>query len=104
MQVGNVAVGPWWHFFRKHKIASMMSDQLSMGPVSAIASGFTDARVVEMLAAKYQSVRWAVAAALANLVDDPASSLREDAALGVMREILLVNPCRVHHLPFAAAP
>lgn len=100
-QVGNVAVGPWWHFFRKHKIASMMSDQLSMGPVSAIASGFTDARFVEMLAAKYQSVRWAVAAALANLVDDPASSLREDAAIGVMREILLVNPCKVHHLPFA---
>lgn len=103
-QVGNVAVGPWWHFFRKHKIAAMMSDQLSMGPVSAIASGFTDARFVEMLAAKYRSVRWAVAAALAELVDDPASSLNQDGAVSVMREILLVNPCKVHHLPFLDRP
>ncbi|MBS0202677.1 MAG: hypothetical protein JSS49_07235 [Planctomycetes bacterium] len=102
-QVGNVSVGPWWHFFRKHKIASMMYDQLSMGPISSIASGFTDARFVEMLAAKYRSVRWAVAAALAEFVDDPASSMDHDAAVGVMREILLVNPCRVHHLPFEVA-
>lgn len=99
-QVGNVSVGPWWHFFRKRKIASMMVDQLSMGPISAIASGFTDARFVEMLAAKYQSVRWAVSAALAEFVDDPASSMTFDQALGAMREILLINPCRVHHLPF----
>jgi len=98
-QVGNVSVGPWWHFFRKHNIARMMYDQMTMGPISAIASGFTDARFVEMLAAKYRSVRWAVAAALAELVDDPSSSMAMDAAIGVMREILLDNPARVHHLP-----
>ena len=101
-QVGNVSVGPWWHFFRKHKIAAMMHDQLSMGPISSIASGFTDARFVEMLAAKYQSVRWAVAAALAEFVDDPASSMDHDAAVKVMREILFVNPVKVHHLPLDA--
>ncbi len=102
-QVGNVSVGPWWHFFRKHKIAAMMSDQLSRGPISVIASGFTDARFVEMLAAKYRSVRWAVAAALAQSVDDPAASMTHDAAIGVMREILMENPAKVHHLPLEAA-
>lgn len=100
-QVGNVSVGPWWHFFRKHNIARMLYDQLTMGPVSAIASGFTDARFVEMLAAKYQSVRWAVAAALAELVDDPASSLCRDfdTAGKIIREVLLENPAKLHHLP-----
>jgi hypothetical protein len=100
-QVGNLSVGPWWHFFRKHKMAAMLYDQLSMGPISAIASGFTDARFVEMLAAKYRSVRWAVAAALAEQVDDPAASMTWDMALGVMRAILLENPAQVHHLPIA---
>lgn len=100
-QVANISVGPWWHFFRKHKIAAMMVDQLSMGSVSSIASGFTDARFVEMLAAKYRSVRWAVATALAELVDDPSSSMDRDAAVLTMKDILLTNPCKVHHLPFA---
>ncbi len=102
-QVGNLSVGPWWHFFRKHKIAAMLYDQLSMGPISSVASGFTDARFVEMLAAKYRSVRWAVAAALAEFVDDPASSMDHDAAVRVMREILLENPARLHHLPLEVA-
>jgi hypothetical protein len=100
-QMGNVSVGPWWHFFRTHKIASRMRDQLSMGPIWSIASGFTDARFVEMLVAKYRSVRYAVAMALADLVDDPASSMKIDDARGVMREILLVNPVKRHHLPVA---
>lgn len=98
-QVGNVSVGPWWHFFRTHKIAGMLRDQLSMGPVSSIASGFTDARFVEMLVAKYRSIRYAVALALADLVDDPASSMSVDDARPVMREILYTNPIRCHHLP-----
>lgn len=98
-QVGNVSVGPWWHFFRTHKIASKMRDQLSMGPVSSIASGFTDARFVEMLVAKYRSVRYAVAMALADLVDDPASSMKVDDARSVMKEILFTNPVKRHHLP-----
>jgi len=100
-QVANVSVGPWWHFFRKHQMAAMLYDQLSMGPVSAIASGFTDARFVEMLAAKYRSVRWAVALALAELCDDPASSLTLEGAPGLLRELLLENPAAVHHLPLA---
>jgi len=98
-QVANVSVGPWWHFFRRHQMAGMLYDQLSMGPVSAIASGFTDARFVEMLAAKYRSVRWALALALAELCDDPASSLRAEQAGPLMREIMLTNPAAVHHLP-----
>ena len=98
-QVGNLSVGPWWHFFRKHKIAAMLYDQLSMGPLSSVASGFTDARFVEMLAAKYRSVRWAVAAALAEFVDDPASSMNHDGAVVAMRTILFDNPAKVHHLP-----
>lgn len=52
----------------------MLYDQLSMGPMSSVASSFTDARFVEMLAAKYRSGRRAVAAALAEFVDDPASA------------------------------
>lgn len=98
-QVGNVSVGPWWHFFRKHQIAAMMYDQLTMGPITALASGFTDARFVEMLAAKYRSVRWAAALALAELCDDPASSLTVDDTPALLREILLTNPAAVHHLP-----
>ena len=100
-QVANISVGPWWHFMHKHNIASMMYDQLMMGPASSIASGFTDARFVEMLAAKYQSVRQGVSMALAEMVDDPFSSLykKQDKALEVMREILYENPVKVHHLP-----
>ncbi len=102
-QVGNVSVGPWWHFFRTHKIAAMMRDQLSMSPVSSIASGFTDARFVEMLVAKYRSIRYAISLALADLVDDPASSLDHDSAISLMRHILYGNPIRFHHLPIRIA-
>jgi hypothetical protein len=100
-QVGNISVGPWWHFFRKHNIANMLYDQLTMGPVSSVASGFTDARFVEMLAAKYMSVRHGVAAALAEMVDDPFSSMykKEEKAAELMEEILHKNPAKVHHLP-----
>lgn len=102
-QVGNVSVGPWWHFFRTHKIAAMMRDQISMSPVCTIASGFTDARFVEMLVAKYRSIRYAVSLALADLVDDPASSMKADDAIAVMHEILYANPVRFHHLPIPEA-
>ncbi|MFN0128236.1 MAG: hypothetical protein ACKV19_16295 [Verrucomicrobiales bacterium] len=98
-QIGNVSVGPWWHFFRTHKIAAKMRDQLSMGPISSIASGFTDARFVEMLVAKYGSIRYAVSMALADLADDPASSMTIDHGLQVMREILYINPIERHNLP-----
>ena len=103
-QVANLSVGPWWHYLRRHKIAQMLYDQLSMGPTSAVASGITDARFVEMLAAKYDSVRRGVATALAGLVDDPWSSLhrRHDQALELMREILFDNPVAVHHIPVDA--
>jgi len=100
-QVGNISVGPWWHYFRKHKIARMLHDQMSMGPLSSIASGFTDARFVEMLAAKYTSVRQGIAMALAELVDDPSSCMHKDfeGAIEVMKEIMHDNPIKVHHLP-----
>jgi len=100
-QVGNVSAGPWWHYFRRHKIARMVRDQLSMGPISAIACGFTDARFVEMLVAKFQSMRLGVADALTPLVADPHSSLHMDfdAAGQVMRELLFENPAAVHHIP-----
>ncbi len=100
-QVGNVAAGPWWHFFRRHKIALMIRDQISMGPLSSIACGFTDARFVEMLAAKYRSMRLALADALTLLVDDEASSMYRDfdAARVVAEEVLLKNPAAVHHIP-----
>ena len=103
-QVANLSVGPWWHYLRRHKIAHMLYDQLSMGPTSAIASGITDARFVEMLAAKYDSVRRGVATALAGLVDDPWSSLhrRHDQAIELMQEILFDNPVAVHHIPIDA--
>ena len=100
-QVGNVSAGPWWHFFRRHKIAQMLRDQISMGPLSSIATGFTDARFVEMIAAKYRSLRLAVTDALTLLVEDDASSLYGDvdAARVVAEEILLTNPSAVHHIP-----
>jgi len=74
-QVGNDSAGPWWHHFRCDKIARMVRDQLSMGPLKSIACGFTDARFVEMVAAKYVSMRLGVADALAELVSDKYSSL-----------------------------
>jgi hypothetical protein len=100
-QVGNVSAGPWWHYFRRHKIARMVRDQLSMGPLKSIACGFTDARFVEMVAAKYVSMRLGIADALAELVSDRYSSLHEDfdAAAGVMKELLFTNPAAVHYIP-----
>ena len=102
-QVGNISVGPWWHYFRRHKIARMVRDQLSMGPISSIACGFTDARFVEMIVAKYRSMRLGVAEALAEMVADPYSTLHNDipAASAVLREMLLENPAAVHHIPTA---
>ena len=100
-QVGNLSAGPWWHYFRRHKIARMVRDQLSMGPLKSIACGFTDARFVEMIAAKYVSMRLGVADALSELVSDRYSSLYLDfeAAQGVMTELLLTNPAQVHSIP-----
>jgi hypothetical protein len=100
-QVGNVSAGPWWHFFRRHKIAQMIHDQISMGPLSSIACGFTDARFVEMLAAKYQSMRLALADALTALVEDDTSVMHGDfrAVAEVAEEMLLRNPAAVHHIP-----
>lgn len=100
-QVGNVSAGPWWHYFRRHKIARMVRDQLSMGPLRSVACGFTDARFVEMVAAKYVSARLAIADALTELVADRYSSLYLDfdGAAGVMKELLFTNPAAVHYLP-----
>lgn len=100
-QVGNVSAGPWWHYFRRHKIARMVRDQLSMGPLKSIACGFTDARFVEMVAAKYVSARLGVADALAELVADRHSTLHNDfdAAAGVMKELFFTNPAAVHGIP-----
>jgi len=97
-QVGNVSAGPWWHYFRRHKIARMVRDQLSMGPLKSIACGFTDARFVEMVAAKYLSMRLGVADALTELVADRYSTLYHDfdAAAQVMKELLFTNPAQVH--------
>jgi phosphoglycolate phosphatase-like HAD superfamily hydrolase len=104
-QVGNLSAGPWWHYFRRHKIARMVRDQLSMGPLKSIACGFTDARFVEMIAAKYVSMRLGVADALAELVADRYSSMYNDfdAAAGVMKELLFTNPAAVHYIPVESA-
>jgi hypothetical protein len=100
-QVGNVSAGPWWHYFRRHKIARMVRDQLSMGPLKSIACGFTDARFVEMVAAKYISMRLGVADALTELVADKFSSMYGDydGAQAVMTELLYTNPAAVHSIP-----
>lgn len=105
-QVGNVSVGPWWHSFRRHVVGPMIRDQLSMGPISSIACGFTDARFVEMLVAKYRSLRLAVADALWELVSDEYSTLHGDidGAVRVAREILYENPAAVHHIPLDDVP
>jgi hypothetical protein len=105
-QVGNISAGPWWHYFRRHKIARMIRDQLSMGPLKSIACGFTDARFVEMVAAKYVSTRLAVADALTDLVSDRYSSLHHDfeGAQRVMTELLLINPAQVHSIPLDTGP
>ncbi len=100
-QVGNVSAGPWWHYFRRHKIARMVRDQLSMGPVKSIACGFTDARFVEMVVAKYVSLRLGIADALTELVGDRYSTLHHDfdAAERLMKELLFTNPAAVHGIP-----
>jgi hypothetical protein len=104
-QVPNISVGPWWHLFRRAHIARLVADQLSMGPIGSIACGFTDARFVEMIGAKYQSLRLGIVDALAALVDDETSPLhgRHEEAVGVMRELLLANPAAVHHIPLEIA-
>jgi len=99
-QVSNISVGPWWHMVRKEPMARMFYEQLTSGPVNSIASGFTDARFVEMLAAKYQSVRRALSAALAEMVSDPSSSLygKNHEAIALMKTILYDEPVKKHHL------
>jgi hypothetical protein len=84
----------------------MVRDQLSMGPLKSIACGFTDARFVEMVAAKYLSLRLAVADALTELVSDKYSSLYQDfdAAQEVLRELLFTNPAAVHSIPLSDRP
>jgi len=79
----------------------MVRDQLSMGPLISIACGFTDARFVEMVAAKYLSARLAIADALTELVADKYSSLYHDfdKAGEVMKELLFTNPAAVHNIP-----
>jgi len=103
-QVGNVSVGPWWHFFRRHKIAQMIQDQISMGPISSIACGFTDARYVEMMVAKHRSLRIAIADALHGFIRDPNSALfnKFDAAAELVQDLLLTNPASVHHIPITS--
>jgi hypothetical protein len=56
-----------------------------------------------MLAAKYRSMRLAVADALSILLDDESSALQGDfdAARVVAEELLFKNPAAVHHLPGA---
>ncbi len=100
-QVGNISAGPWWHFFRRHRMAEMIYDQLSMGPLSSIALGFTDARFVEMIAAKYHSLRCALADALARHFEDEESPLHHDldAVRGVAVELLRENPAAIHGIP-----
>lgn len=105
-QVGNVSAGPWWHYFRRDKIARMVRDQIGMGPLGAIACGFTDARFVEMIAAKYVSARLAIADALTGLVADKYSALYLDfdGAAGLMKRLLFDNPAAVHGLPVGDTP
>lgn len=102
-QVGNVSVGPWWHLFRKRAMRRLFTEQLSMGPVASIACGFTDARFVEMAAAKYRSLRRALAGALGNFVSDPDSWLyrQEDRAVEIAAQMLFDRPRAVHHIPEA---
>ena len=99
-QVSNISVGPWWHLVRKEAMARMFYEQLSFGPVNSIASGFTDARFVEMLVAKYRSVRQGLSAALAEFVSDSSSILyrKNDEAIALMKTILHDEPVKKHHL------
>ena len=72
-----------------------------MGPLRAIACGFTDARFVEMIGAKYVSMRLGIADALTELVADPYSNLYNDfdAAGDIMKTLLYTNPAAVHSIP-----
>jgi hypothetical protein len=100
-QVGNVSVGPWWHFFRRHKIAELIRDQISMGPISSIACGFTDARFVEMLAAKSQSMRLAITDVFTDLVEDEYSGLykKVEESGKIIKKLLYSFPTQIHHIP-----
>jgi hypothetical protein len=74
-----------------------------MGPLKSIACGFTDARFVEMVAAKYVSLRLGIADALTHLVSDKYSTLYHDfdAAASIMKELLFTNPAAVHGIPIS---
>jgi hypothetical protein len=87
-------------------MAEMIYDQISMGPLSSIALGFTDARFVEMLAAKYRSLRLALADALTALVEDGESPMHGDlgAVVEVASELLRENPAAVHGIPLEKSP
>jgi hypothetical protein len=96
-----VAVGPWWHFFRRHKIAQMVYEQLCMGPISSIACGFTDARFVEMIVAKLGSLRYGLVDAVSRLIEDETSHLygKTEEGVDLIQELLYSNPVTTHHIP-----
>jgi hypothetical protein len=71
---------------RCHSCDKALAHPHNIFPAKLSASGFTDARFIEMLVAKYRSVRYAVALALADLVDDPGSSVKMDDAFGLLRK------------------
>ncbi len=99
-QVPNVSVGPWWHGFRSDSIANLVYEQLQSAPLSSIGSGFTDARFVEMLVAKYHSVRKGLCTAFARVLDDPWSRWykQEDAAIIAINDLLYKLPKEKYHL------
>ena len=100
-QGGNVSMGPWWRYFRPHEIARVLRDQFSTDPPGSIASGFTAARFIEMIVAKYSSLCLAIRDALSSMIEDDSLSLCSD--FDVVHDIVQTppfeNPSNLHHLP-----
>jgi len=96
-QVPNVIVGPWWQGFSSRSISHMIESMVWESSISNFAGGISDARYVEMMGAKGESVREGLATGLALCVSQGRLPMK--AAEQYMAHILYVNPARVHNMP-----
>jgi hypothetical protein len=96
-QVPNVIVGPWWQGFSSRSISQMIESMVWESNISNFAGGISDARYVEMMGAKGQSIQEGIATGLALCVSQGRLPMK--VAEEYMSEILYSSPARIHNIP-----
>lgn len=98
-QVPNLTVGPWWQGFGSRSISYMVESMIWEGSIANFAGGISDARYVEMMGAKGESVREGLATGLAKCVSQGRLTMK--TAEKYMTDTLYTNPARIHNIPLS---